>query len=183
MVFGPGGVGKGTLVGRLLQLRDHLWLSRSWTTRPKRPGEPADAYVFVSRDEFMRRVREGGFLEWTEFPGNGQLYGTPVLAAPPGHDILLEIELHGARQVKAAYPGAVLVMVKAPSREAQAERLRRRGEDEDQVRRRIAVGEEEQRQGARLADHVVVNDDLERAAHELAAIVDLHRKCQKTEQR
>jgi guanylate kinase len=132
--------------------------------------------VFVTREEFLDRVAKGGFVEWTEFPGNGHLYGTPALSAPEGWDIVLEIELDGARQVKAAHPEAVLVMVTAPSRQAQAERLRRRGDDEAQVRRRLEVGEEEQRQGAAIADHVVVNDDLERAAGELAGIVDRYRR-------
>jgi guanylate kinase len=159
-----------------MRLRDHLWLSRSWTTRPRRPGEPEDAYVFVSREEFLEHVARGGFVEWTEFPGNGHLYGTPALAPPAGHDIVLEIELEGAKQVKAAHPDAVLVMVTAPSPQARAERLRMRGDKEADIRRRLEVGEEEQRLGAEIADHVLVNDDLERAAGELAAIVDHYRR-------
>jgi guanylate kinase len=176
VLFGPGGVGKGTLVERLLHLRDNLWLSRSWTTRPRRPGEAEDAYVFVGRDKFLERVRAGGFVEWTEFAANGHLYGTPAVEPPPGHDVLLEIEVDGARQVKAAYPDAVLVMVTAPSNEAQAERLRARGDAPDQVRRRLEVGETEQLVGREMAAHVVVNDDVERASAQLAAIVDQYRQ-------
>lgn len=175
VVAGPGGVGKGTVVSRLLELDPSLWLSRSWTTRPRRPGEPADAYVFVDRDTFFAHRDAGGFLEWTEFPGNGHLYGTPRVEAPAGHDVILEIELDGARQVRAAHPDAVVVLVVAPSAEEQEARLRARGDDADSVARRVAVGREEETAGRDLADHVVVNDDIERAARELAGIIDRHR--------
>ncbi len=172
---GPGGVGKGTVVSRLLQLDPTWWLSRSWTTRGRRPGEPQDAYRWASREEFLARAEAGGFLEWTEFRGNGQLYGTPTIEVPPGRDVLLEIELDGAQQVKAAHPEAVVVLVVAPSVEVQAARLRSRGDDEASVARRVAVGAEEEGLGRSLADHVVVNDDLERAAREVLGIVEAHR--------
>jgi guanylate kinase len=176
VIFGVGGVGKGTLVARLLQLRDHLWLSRSWTTRPRRPSEPGSAYVFVDRDEFMDRVKADGFVEWTEFAGNGQLYGTPTLDAPEGLDVVLEIEIDGAAQIKERYPEAVLILIAAPSRQVQAERLRQRGDDEQSVARRLAVGDEEDRVGRRMAQDIVVNDDLGRASQELAGIVDACRQ-------
>ncbi len=168
---GPGGVGKGTVVARLLETDLRLWLSRSWTTRAPRPGEPPGAYVFVDRDTFLARVAVGGFLEWTEFAGNGCLYGTPALDPPAGRDVLLEIELDGARQVKAAHPGAVVVRGVAPPRAHQAARLRGRGDDEASVAARLAVGADEERRGRDLADAVVVNDDVERAAGEVAAIL------------
>jgi guanylate kinase len=164
------------LVARLLELRDHLWLSRSWTTRARRPSERADAYVFVDKDAFMDRVRTGGFVEWTEFAANGQFYGTPTLEPPEGVDVVLEIEIDGAAQIKARYPAAVLVLIAAPSLEVQAERLRHRGDDEQSVARRLAIGAEEDRTGRRMADYVVVNDDLARAAEELAGIVDVRRQ-------
>ncbi len=175
VVAGPGGVGKGTVVSRLLELDPQLWLSRSWTTRPRRPGEPPDAYVFVDRESFLHHRDADGFLEWTEFPGNGHLYGTPRVEPPEGRDVVLEIELDGARQVRAAYPDAVVVLVVAPSTEEQESRLRARGDDEASVARRVAVGREEEAAGRGLADHVVVNDDVERAARELAGIVTEHR--------
>jgi guanylate kinase len=176
VIFGAGGVGKGTLVDRLLYLRDGLWLSRSWTTRARRPSEPDDAYVFASREEFMGRVRAGGFVEWTEFAANGQLYGTPTMEPPGGCDVVLEIDLDGASQVKRRYPAAVLVFISVPSVEVQAERLRRRGDDEASIEKRLLVGAEEERLGRAMADHVVVNDDVERAAAELAGIIDLCRQ-------
>jgi len=128
----------------------------------------------------MERVRAGGFVEWTEFAGNGCLYGTPTFEAPPGCDVVLEIEIHGASQVRDRYPGAVLVLVVPPSREVQAQRLRNRGDDEASVQRRLLVGEEEERAGREMATHVVVNDELERASYQLAGIVDSYRKSRDT---
>ncbi|MFM9226427.1 MAG: guanylate kinase, partial [Actinomycetota bacterium] len=107
IVSGPGGAGKGTLVESLMARDRALWLSRSWTTRARREGEPEDAYVFVDRTTFESRIAEGGFLEWTEFLGN--LYGSPVPPEDPDRDIVLEIELNGAEQVKARHPGAIMV--------------------------------------------------------------------------
>ena len=116
-------------MARLLQLEPDLWLSRSWTTRARRPGEPADAYVFVDRAAFVGRVDAGGFVEWTEFLG--ELYGTPTFDhAREDRDVLLEIELDGAQQVKRRHPEALLVLVVAPGRAAQEARLRARGDDE-----------------------------------------------------
>ncbi len=175
VVSGPGGVGKGSVVGRLLALRPELWLSRSWTTRTRRSGEPADAYVWVDRDAFLDRVAAEGFVEWTEFAGNGHLYGTPTIEGTEGRDVVLEIELDGAQQVKAHHPEAVLVLIVAPSAAHQEQRLRTRGDDDASVARRVAYGAEEEKLGRRIADHVVVNDDLDRAAAELAGILDRQR--------
>jgi guanylate kinase len=145
-------------------------LSRSWTTRARRPGEPADAYVFVDPETFRAEVDRGGFLEWARFLGN--MYGTPMPAPPPGHDVILEIDVQGAAQVRAVRPDAVVVLVLAPSRQAQEERLRARGEAPDVVARRVSMGEAEVRAAQGLASHVVVNDDLERATQELVGIVE-----------
>lgn len=175
IVSGPGGVGKGTVVARLLELEPDLWLSRSWTTRGRRAGEPEDAYIFVDRPTFEKRIAEAGFLEWTEFAGTGALYGTPGIDAA-GRDVILEIELDGAQQVKRRHPDAVLIFIVAPSREDQERRLRHRGEADESVSRRIEVGADEQRTGERIADYVVVNDDVERAAREVAGILARYRE-------
>jgi len=130
--------------------------------------------VFVDRPTFEARRDAGGFLEWTEYLGN--LYGTPVPDPHPGRDLLLEIEVDGARQVKARHPDAVVVLLVPPSVEVQAERLRRRGEDEEAVARRVAAGRDEVAALRRFADHEVVNDEVDRAVAELAGILELHRR-------
>jgi guanylate kinase len=174
VITGPGGVGKGTLVRRLLELEPSLWLSQSWTTRSRRPGEPEDAYVFVSRDDFEAKAADGGFIEWAEvLPG--QLSGTPVPHPPPGHDTLLEINVDGARQIRRLHPDALVVLVVAPSREEQEARLRRRGDSAGQIATRLGIGQNEVQMGRDLADAVVVNDDVDRAAREVAGILRQHR--------
>lgn len=173
VIVGPSGVGKGSIAGALPARVDGLWLSRSWTTRPRRAGEAEDAYRFVDDAAFEEHARADGFIESaTVF---GHRYGTPVPEAPPGHDVLLEIDVQGAAQVRQRHPDAVVILVVAPSRQAQEERLRGRGEDEATIARRLAEAEREEAAGRELADHVVVNDELGRATDEVAAIVESHR--------
>lgn len=173
IVSGPGGVGKGTIVRALVERDPVLWLSRSWTTRDQRPGEADDAYVFTSRDAFEHRIETGGFLEWTDFLGN--YYGTPMPDPRPGHDTVLEIEVDGARQVKAVHPDAVLIFVLPPSRAEQERRLRGRGDPDHKVEQRVRKAEEEEPVGRALADHIVVNDDLARTVDEMLEIIEHHR--------
>lgn len=170
VVSGPGGVGKGTIAARLIERSPRLWLSRSWTTRDQRPGEADDSYHFVDQDTFVAHIDRGGFLEWAEFQGN--LYGTPWPNPPEGTDVLLEIDVQGARSVRARDEGALLVFVDAPSRSAQAERLRARGDDEAAVARRIAAAEHERTLAAELGAHVVINDDLDTAVDEILTLID-----------
>ncbi|MEO6120832.1 MAG: guanylate kinase [Acidimicrobiales bacterium] len=176
VVSGPGGAGKGALVDALVRRHPDLWLSRSWTTRPRRPSEVDDAYTFVDRDRFVAEVEAGGLLEWTELPANGHLYGTPWPDPPPGADVVLEIDLDGARQVLDRYPEAVLVLVVAPSAEELASRMRSRGDDEAAIASRLALAVEEERAGRELAHHLVVNDTLGRAVDQVAGILAAHRK-------
>lgn len=169
IVSGPGGAGKGTIVDALVTRDRNLWLSRSWTTRRQRDGEPDDAYVFVDRTAFEERIDDGGFLEWTEFLGN--YYGSPLPDGHDGRDIVLEIELDGAQQVKKHHPEAILVFVQPPSREEQQRRLQGRGDPDHHVVERLRKAEEEERLGSRLADVLVVNDDLDKAVGEIEAII------------
>jgi len=118
VISGPSGVGKGTLVNRLLERHPKIWLSVSATTRAPRPGEQDGVqYFFLERPSFEKLVASGGLLEWAEFAGN--LYGTPrqpveaQLAA--GRPVLLEIELEGARQVRQSFPGAFQLFVAPPA--------------------------------------------------------------------
>jgi guanylate kinase len=158
-------------VALLLDRDPQLWLSRSWTTRARRPGEAEDAYVFVDRATFEQRIAEGGFVEWAEFLGN--LYGTPVPEAlPGGKDVVLEIEVQGARQVRAIDPDALCIFITPPSPEEQERRLRGRGDPEEVVQRRLAKAAEEADAAKELDAIEVVNDDLHRCVDEVAAIIE-----------
>ena len=174
IVSGPGGVGKGTIVDALVKRDPSLLLSRSWTTRQRRPGEREDAYVYVTRNEFEAHRDRGGFLEWTEFLGN--YYGSPVPDAASGRDIVLEIEVDGAQQVKAVHPEATLIFVLPPSRDEQRRRLVGRGDPDDKVQQRLRKAEEEEPIGRALADVVVVNDDLDQTVGEMMDIITARRK-------
>jgi guanylate kinase len=123
----------------------------------------------VTPEEFRRRVEAGGFLEWAEYLGN--LYGTPTPEPPPGSDVLLEIDLQGAEQVRAKRPDAVVVLLLPPSLDVQRARLVARGDPDAHVERRLEKGREEVERGRLLADHVVVNTDLARTLEDLAGIV------------
>jgi guanylate kinase len=169
VVCGPGGVGKGTVVARLVATDPELWLSRSWTTRDPRPGESPDAYTFVDRERFEQRIEEGGFLEHAEFLGN--LYGTPWPDGTAGRDVVLEIDVQGAAQVLERHPDALVILLEPPSPEAQAERLRGRGDPPETLARRVEVASQELEQGRRLGAVSVVNDELERTVEEVARLI------------
>ena len=130
--------------------------------------------MYVDRDAFDAHIEAGGFLEWADVFGNR--YGTPWPDPPADHDVLLEIDVQGAAQVKERHPEAVVVFIEAPSREAQEARLRGRGDREELIARRLAAAPDEERAGRALADHIVVNDDLERAIEEVAAILESRRE-------
>ncbi|MBU3688260.1 MAG: guanylate kinase [Acidimicrobiales bacterium mtb01] len=174
IVSGPGGVGKGTIVDALVKRDPSLLLSRSWTTRQRRPGEREDAYVYVTRNDFEAHRDRGGFLEWTEFLGN--YYGSPVPDGTTDRDIVLEIEVDGAQQVKAVHPEATLIFVLPPSRDEQRRRLIGRGDPDDKVQQRLRKAEEEEPIGRALADEVVVNDDLDQTVGEMMEIIAARRK-------
>jgi guanylate kinase len=174
---GPGGVGKGTIARRLVEFDSRLWLSRSWTTRRPRPGEDETAYTFVDRPTFEAHRASGGFLEHAEFLGN--LYGTPVPLPPSGFDVLLEIDVQGARQVRARDIDALLIFVTAPSPGEQAARLRSRGDSDDHVRERLEEAQRENAAAEELGAITVVNDELDRAVDEILSLINRARADQR----
>lgn len=163
-------MGKGTLAARLVGEVPDLSLSRSWTTRARRPGEPDGSYVFVTREEFEAAIADDRFYEWAEFLGN--LYGTPCPDPELKGDLLLEIEIQGARQVREKDPSAVVILIVAPSLEVQRERLVSRGDPSTMVSERVEVGQAEVLEAMKFADYVVVNDDLDRAVAEISSIIN-----------
>jgi guanylate kinase len=174
VLSGPSGVGKGSVVAEIRRKHPQVWLSVSATTRAPRPGEVEGVqYHFVDRAEFERLVAAGEMLEWAEYAGN--LYGTPrapvVERLAAGTYALLEIELQGARQVRAAMPEAQLVFLAPPSREELARRLVGRGtEDESAIAARLDAAEVEMAAACEF-DVVVVNDTVEHAAEELVRLL------------
>ena len=175
VLSGPSGVGKGTVVARVRELYPHIWVSVSCTTRHPRPGEREGVhYRFVTRDRFTELRQAGELLEHAEFAGN--CYGTPrePVLQRLADDVptLLEIELQGARQVRAAMPDAHFVFLAPPSWEELQRRLSRRGTEAGahlearlaQARVELAAADE--------FDTVVVNDDVDRAAAELVTLIE-----------
>lgn len=163
-------MGKGTVVAALVARYPELWLSRSWTTRPRRPGEAVDAYEFVSRDRFQERMGADGFLEHAEFLEN--LYGTPKPAPPVGRDIVLEIDVQGARQVLQTNPDALLIFLVAPSAEEQEARLRRRGDPPEKVRQRLDKAAEEASAGRELGAAVIVNTNIDDTVEDMWTVIE-----------
>jgi guanylate kinase len=174
VITGPSGVGKGTLIRGLLDRVPGLELAVSATTRKPRASEVDGVdYHFLTDAEFDRLVREGGFVEHATYSGNR--YGTPrselERRLARGAGVVLEIELQGARQIRASMPEAVQIFIAPPSREALRARLVGRGTDDPaQVEERLKTAERELAAQDEFA-HVVVNDRLEQALDELEAIV------------
>lgn len=178
VVSGPSGSGKNRVISEVMRIRDDLRYSISATTRPMRPGEQDGVnYYFVSRDRFEDMIRQGELLEYAEVYGN--LYGTPrkrieeILAA--GQDVILDVDVLGARQIRERCSDAVLVFLLPPSIRELERRIRGRGTDDEatiQLRMNSALGEIS---ALREYTYVVVNDELDEAVRCLAAIIDAER--------
>ncbi len=179
VISGPSGVGKDTLIRRLLELDRNLVYSVSGTTRRPRPGEkPDENYTFLTREKFEQLAKEGAFLEHATY--NGQLYGTfrdrVEKARSAGRDVVLKIDVQGAEQVRRLEPDAISIFVVAPSEKELEQRQEQRGSESPQdlaSRREIAKHELEY---AAKYEHVVTNDDIERAAKEILRIINEARR-------
>jgi guanylate kinase len=174
VITGPSGVGKGTLIRGLMERLPNLELSISATTRTPRSGEQDGVdYYFLSREDFDRRVAEGAFVEHADYAGRsyGTLRSELEDRVGSGVPVVLEIEVQGARQVRAAVPDSLQVFIAPPSPAALRARLTGRGTDDPaEVERRLRVAEEELAARSDFA-HVVVNDQLEEALEQLTEIV------------
>jgi guanylate kinase len=178
IVSAPSGTGKTTLVERLVQVTPALRMSRSYTSRPPRPGELDGVdYNFVRRDRFEAMIEAGDLLEWADVFGN--LYGTGARdterALESGDDLVLVIDVQGARQVRLSGFEHVGIFVLPPSFEVLEERLRSRSKDtEAQMQRRLDVAQQEV-DAVQEYDYVVINDELNPAVARLRAIVEAER--------
>lgn len=175
VISGPSGAGKGTVVREILRRRPDVFFSVSVTTRPARRAERDGVdYNFISVPEFLGMRDRGDLLEWAEVFGN--YYGTPrppvEAALGSGRHAILELDIQGAENVKRSRPDAVLVFIEPPSMEELTVRLRNRGtEDKDGMSLRIDAAYEEMRR-KELYDHIVVNDEVGKAADALLRILD-----------
>lgn len=178
LVVAPSGAGKSSLVNALLKNDPTLQLSISCTTRAPRPGEEnGREYNFLTREEFIARRDEGDFLEWAEVHGN--FYGTSRSwlegQMKQGKDVILEIDWQGARQIQRLIPQAIWIFILPPSLKTLEDRLRKRGQDDEQtIQKRVAAAHEELTHLAE-ANYLVINDLFEAALFELRQIVSASR--------
>lgn len=175
IVSGPSGVGKSTICKEIVARLDNVWLSISATTRPKSETETDSRdYWFISKQEFEERLDKGLFLEHAEV--FGYLYGTPkdkIEQMLQAHKtVILEIDVQGARQVKAIYPDAVMIFILPPSAKVLAERMNNRGrEDAEVAEKRLGLAGTEIAAAWQYYEHMVVNEDLQQAVDECIQII------------
>lgn len=175
VVSGPSGAGKGTLLSQVIERIPDAWVSVSATTRSPRPGEIEGVhYFFLDTDHFKSLVEQDGFLEWAQVHDNyyGTLKQSVIDHMNAGDQVILEIDVQGALQVRKALPEAHLVFIEPPSLEELERRLRQRGtETEDVISSRMKTAEVELAQKMEY-DVQIVNDDLERAVDELVEVIN-----------
>jgi len=174
IISAPSGAGKTTLCRELIRIVPGLKLSVSYTTRPRRRGERNNVhYSFISEGQFKRMIKRGEFAEWAVVHGN--LYGTSIKRlekiSKEGYDIILDIDTHGAMQLKKRFKNAIGIFVLPPSMRVLKQRLKgRMSESDEQIKRRLERAREEIPDYRRY-DYVVINDDFDRALRELESII------------
>ena len=178
VLSGFSGAGKGTLMKKLLETYDNYALSVSMTTRQPREGErDGIEYFFSTKEAFERKIEEGGLIEYAQYCGN--YYGTPKAYVEEqlanGKDVILEIEIQGALQIKEKFPEALLLFATPPSIEELERRLRGRGTETEEVIRKRLLRAGEEAEGMDAYDYLVINDDLERCVEEIHSIVNAAR--------
>ncbi|MBU0683128.1 MAG: guanylate kinase [Candidatus Omnitrophota bacterium] len=179
IISAPSGSGKTTIVNEVLKSIKGITRSVSWTTRDPRKGEkPGKDYIFVSKKEFEEKVKNGNFLEYEENFGN--YYGTPKMqfkeAESNGIDIILSIDVKGARKVKAVLPESVSIFILPPSEQVLEERLKKRNTDEEKdVLIRLRESKIEMK-SANEYDYLIINDNLEEAVEKVSLIIETERK-------
>jgi len=182
VVSGPSGTGKSSICQRLLKACPEIKFSISYTSRPPRPKEiNGKDYYFISRKNFQARIKKGEFVEWVE--NYGHLYGTSWRTMEEfrqkGNDLLLDIELRGAKKIKQKFKGGVFVFVLPPSFAELLKRLKKRGhEDDEKIRARLARAGSELK-AISLYDFVIFNEKLKNAVDQLRSIY-ISQKCRKS---
>ena len=174
IVCAPSGCGKGTIIKQLLEQDPSVFLSVSATTRAPRPGEvPGESYLYVTKEAFFHLIETDGLLEYAQFCGN--FYGTPRAPVEAhtkeGRDVLLEIEIEGAKQVKRLCPDAVSVYILPPSMAELRRRLTDRNTETAEVIERRLLRAKEEIPYARECDYIIVNDTVEKAVQDLRTVM------------
>ncbi len=176
VLTGPSGVGKGTIVRKILDNHSDVWLSISATTRQPRSGEiDGEHYFFLEKKDFQKIIDKEGFLEWATFSNN--FYGTPKKIVKEkidkGINVLLEIELEGARQIRKSFPEALQIFIAPPDLSELEKRIRGRGtETEEAIRDRLAIANKEI-SARKEFDALVINKDIEKAFKEIEGLMGL----------
>ncbi len=179
VISGFSGAGKGTVVNRLREKYDEYALSISMTSRKPRPTDvEGETYFFVTREKFEKTIAENGLLEYAEYCGN--YYGTPKAFVEEqlnaGKNVILEIEIQGATNIKKAFPESLLIFITPPSATELERRLKGRGTETDDVIAKRLKRAFEESDGMDTYDYIVVNDDLEECVDEVHRIIDLARR-------